>query len=137
VRGVFVYGVPAPFIPVEIPLPQTGGFFVCFWLEKHIMVYALLLDGRRRIACQNARKRIRVVEGRGTYPSAQGKQGVAKCQSTTLPLWTGYVGSIWKFIVLWGLLPIYQLRCKLQPPQRAGENPAANKSALPKKLSPR
>jgi hypothetical protein len=33
---------------------------------------------------------------------------------------TGYVGSIRKFIVLWGLLPTYRLQRKLQPPQGAG-----------------
>jgi hypothetical protein len=32
---------------------------------------------------------------------------------------TGYVGSIRKFIVLWGLLPTYRLQRKFQPPQGA------------------
>jgi hypothetical protein len=47
-------------------------------------------------------------------------------KSTTLPQAAGYVGTLWKFIVLWGLLPTYRLHYIIEPPQRAGENLAAN-----------
>jgi hypothetical protein len=42
----------------------------------------------------------------------------------------GYVGSIRKFIVLWGLLPTYRVQYNIEPPQGAGENPTAHKEYM-------